>query len=52
MSPGASQAEKAAAFRALLEGEPFLIPNPWDACSARVLEALGCKALATALQAL
>ena len=47
MSPGASQAEKAAAFRALHEGEPFLIPNPWDAGSARVLEALGFKALAT-----
>ena len=47
MSPEASQAEKAAAFRALHEGEPFLIPNPWDAGSARVLEALGFKALAT-----
>jgi 2-methylisocitrate lyase-like PEP mutase family enzyme len=28
-------------------GEPFVIPNPWDAGSARVLEALGFKALAT-----
>ena len=28
-------------------GEPFIIPNPWDAGSARVLEALGFKALAT-----
>src|SRR4029453_11824378 len=26
---------------------PFVIPNPWDAGSARVLEALGFKALAT-----
>jgi 2-methylisocitrate lyase-like PEP mutase family enzyme len=42
-----TQAEKAEAFRALHEGEPFLIPNPWDAGSARVLEALGFKALAT-----
>jgi 2-methylisocitrate lyase-like PEP mutase family enzyme len=42
-----TQAEKAQAFRALHEGEPFLIPNPWDAGSARVLEALGFKALAT-----
>jgi 2-methylisocitrate lyase-like PEP mutase family enzyme len=42
-----TQAEKAGAFRALHEGEPFLIPNPWDAGSARVLEALGFKALAT-----
>jgi 2-methylisocitrate lyase-like PEP mutase family enzyme len=38
---------KAEAFRALHEGEPFLIPNPWDAGSARVLEALGFRALAT-----
>jgi len=51
MSPGASQDEKAAAFRALHEGESFLISNPWDAGSARVLEALGFKALATAYRA-
>jgi len=31
----------------LHEGEAFVIPNPWDAGSARVLEALGFKALAT-----
>jgi 2-methylisocitrate lyase-like PEP mutase family enzyme len=42
-----SQAEKGARFRALHEGEPFIIPNPWDAGSARVLEALGFAALAT-----
>ena len=41
------QEAKAAAFAALHEGEPFLIPNPWDAGSARVLEALGFRALAT-----
>jgi 2-methylisocitrate lyase-like PEP mutase family enzyme len=41
-----SQAEKAAAFRALHEGEPFVIPNPWDAGSARILEVLGFEALA------
>src|SRR5205807_9477016 len=29
------------------EGEPFVIPNPWDAGSAQVLERLGFKALAT-----
>ena len=40
-------AEKGEAFRALHEGEPFVIPNPWDAGSARVLEALGFRALAT-----
>jgi 2-methylisocitrate lyase-like PEP mutase family enzyme len=34
-------------FRALHEGEPFVIPNPWDVGSARTLEALGFKALAT-----
>ena len=38
---------KAEAFRALHEGEPFVIPNPWDAGSARVLEALWFRALAT-----
>jgi 2-methylisocitrate lyase-like PEP mutase family enzyme len=38
---------KAEAFRALHAGEPFVIPNPWDAGSARVLEALGFPALAT-----
>ncbi len=42
-----SQREKAEAFRALHAGEPFVIPNPWDAGSARVLEALGFRALAT-----
>jgi 2-methylisocitrate lyase-like PEP mutase family enzyme len=48
MSPARrQQEEKAAAFAALHEGEPFLIPNPWDAGSARVLEALGFRALAT-----
>jgi 2-methylisocitrate lyase-like PEP mutase family enzyme len=28
-------------------GDPFVIPNPWDVGSARVLEALGFTALAT-----
>ena len=41
------QERKAETFRALHAGEPFVIPNPWDAGSARVLEALGFKALAT-----
>jgi 2-methylisocitrate lyase-like PEP mutase family enzyme len=41
------QETKAAEFRALHAGEPFVIPNPWDAGSARVLAALGFKALAT-----
>ena len=42
-----SQKDKAQAFRALHEGDPFVIPNPWDAGSARVFEALGFEALAT-----
>jgi 2-methylisocitrate lyase-like PEP mutase family enzyme len=42
-----TQEEKAAEFRSLHEGEPFIIPNPWDVGSARALEALGFKALAT-----
>jgi 2-methylisocitrate lyase-like PEP mutase family enzyme len=42
-----TQQEKAEAFRALHEGEPFVIPNPWDTGSARVLAALGFKALAS-----
>ena len=41
------QQRKAEAFEALHEGEPFVIPNPWDAGSARALEALGFPALAT-----
>ena len=41
------QEQKAAAFRALHEGDPFVIPNPWDAGSARVLAGLGFQALAT-----
>jgi 2-methylisocitrate lyase-like PEP mutase family enzyme len=43
----ATQAEKAARFRALHEGPTFVIPNPWDAGSARVLAGLGFQALAT-----
>jgi 2-methylisocitrate lyase-like PEP mutase family enzyme len=43
----ATQDRKAAEFRALHDGEAFVVPNPWDAGSARVLEALGFKALAS-----
>jgi 2-methylisocitrate lyase-like PEP mutase family enzyme len=42
-----SQEQKGMAFRALHAGEPFVIPNPWDAGSARVMAALGFKALAS-----
>jgi len=41
-------AGKATAFRALHErAGPFLIPNPWDRGSARILEGMGFEALAT-----
>lgn len=43
-----TQAEKAAAFRALHERQgAFIIPNPWDAGTARMLAAAGFEALAT-----
>jgi len=43
-----SQTEKARRFRALHEGPGiFVIPNPWEAASARLLAGLGFKALAT-----
>lgn len=43
-----TQAEKAASFRALHEApEAFVIANAWDGGSARILTALGFKALAT-----
>src|SRR5258708_32853157 len=43
-----TQAEKAAAFRALHERPgTFIIPNPWDAGTARLLAGLGFEALAT-----
>lgn len=41
-------AEKAAAFVALHQrAQAFIIPNPWDVGSARLLEQLGFEALAT-----
>jgi 2-methylisocitrate lyase-like PEP mutase family enzyme len=43
----ATQQEKGEAFRVLHQGDPFVIPNPWDAGSAKVLAGLGFKALAT-----
>jgi len=41
------QDHKGTCFRALHEGAPFVIPNPWDAGSAKVLAALGFTALAS-----
>src|SRR5690349_21692072 len=42
-----TQTERGERFAALHEGEPFVIPNPWDAGSARLLESLGFPALAS-----
>lgn len=43
-----TQNEKATRFRALHDGpDVFVIPNPWDVGSARILAGLGFQALAT-----
>jgi 2-methylisocitrate lyase-like PEP mutase family enzyme len=42
-----SQEERARRFEELHQGPCFLIPNPWDGGTAKVLEALGFEALAT-----
>lgn len=43
-----TQAEKAAQFQALHQRpEPFVIANPWDAGTARILTGLGFSALST-----
>src|SRR5688572_2940424 len=42
-----TQQERGERFRALHQGDPFVIPNPWDAGSAKVLATLGFEALAT-----
>ena len=42
-----TQAEKCSAFRKLHESGCFVIPNPWDRGSARLLESFGFPALAT-----
>lgn len=47
MSQKPSVADKRRTFRALHESGCFVIPNPWDLGSARFLESLGFKALAT-----
>ena len=44
----ATQAEKGTKFRALHQRDrAFIIPNPWDIGTARLLESLGFEALAT-----
>ncbi len=43
-----AKAETATTFHRLHEGpEPLLLPNAWDAGSARLMESLGAKAIAT-----
>ncbi len=42
-----TQAEKAAEFAAMHDSGCFVIPNPWDRGTARMLAALGFKALTT-----
>ncbi len=42
-----SQTLKAERFRALHQGPLFVLPNPWDAGSARILASMGFAALAT-----
>jgi len=45
--PRPSIADKRRTFHRLHEGGCFVIPNPWDVGSARYLQGLGFKALAT-----
>ncbi|MEU3552853.1 isocitrate lyase/PEP mutase family protein [Streptomyces fragilis] len=49
MNPASTdQHRRAVAFRRLHEADvPFVVPNPWDAGTARILGALGFSALAT-----
>jgi len=43
-----NQTVKASCFQAMhTQNKPFLIPNPWDPGTARLLESLGFEALAT-----
>lgn len=47
-----SMTSRSATFRKLHEGRAFVIPNPWDVGSARILAAHGFKALATSSSAM
>jgi 2-methylisocitrate lyase-like PEP mutase family enzyme len=48
VAPHSDQFRKAQAFRALhVRAGAFIIPNPWDAGTARVLTSVGFEALAT-----
>src|SRR4051812_29908889 len=47
MRNATEQRSKAERFQALHQGPAFVIPNPWDGGSARILAGLGFQALAT-----
>ena len=47
MAAKISQQHKGGGVSRAARGTPFLIPNPWDAGSAKVFAALGFEALAT-----
>lgn len=42
-----SQADRAAHFRRLHQNRPLILPNAWDAASARVIELAGAPAIAS-----
>jgi 2-methylisocitrate lyase-like PEP mutase family enzyme len=42
-----SQADRAAHFRRLHQNRPLVLPNAWDAASARVIELAGASAIAS-----
>jgi 2-methylisocitrate lyase-like PEP mutase family enzyme len=42
-----SQSDRAACFRQLHGNRPLVLPNAWDAASARVIELAGALAIAT-----
>jgi 2-methylisocitrate lyase-like PEP mutase family enzyme len=45
-----SVADKRRVFHPMPQGGRFVIPNPWDVGSARCLQSLGFKALATSTE--
>src|SRR3954463_126234 len=47
MQMRSKQNELARQLRALHEGPPLVLPNAWDAGSAKAIEAAGAKAIAT-----
>jgi len=47
VTPTSSTSDKRRAFKQLHESGCFLLPNPWDVGSARLLQSLGFKALAS-----